>query len=374
MGNAASSGVLSSDKNVFEKELVKLNALVNSILTEKNMFRNREYNFLSQDVCNQHYLLMESELNRHLKVNLEGLGEALYLVPKEEGAGRANKKEVCQKISNHYIKILYILCLIKYVYNLENHGDLSMSGILFRNIRVVDGIMEINFCNVPHKDYSKPLKDAYKIDFSKLEGLDFLTNYFLDPREAAIFTKVLRRILGRAPKKNVQAILCDYFQKTHLTGEHLKTLEDMFQKSYKDKLVCAAKPMTKPAEVSKPSKSNLYMYVEKDNPIFSREHCYEMHKYIIQLNTPSGKAVAAQYQQMKANYQKNVSEIESLLDMLVTKKTDGSWGLKNVSTKSLDDVIKRVKETIKLYYLQSLMDYHSLLDIGKTTPNINIMK
>lgn len=373
MGNAKSSLASSPDKKVFEKELEKMNTIVNAVINEKNMFHNRDYNFLSQDVCNQHYMLMESELNRHLKVNLAGLGEALYLIPKEEGSHRVNKKEICEKISNHYIKILYVLCLIKYVYNIENAGDLSISGIVFRNVRVVDNIMEINFCNVPHKDYSKNLKDAYKLDFSKLEGLDFLTNYFLDPEEGGTFVRLLRRILSRSPKKAVEDKLCEYIQHAELTPEHMKTLESMFASRYKQVMACPHGPMKEKQGVPR-SKINLTMYVEKDNPIFSREHCYEMHKYVIQLNTPGGKAVAAQYEKMKNNYSKNIKEVEGLLAVFVTKRADGAYILKDISSKDLDITIKRVKEAIKVYYLQSILDFHTLLDIGKSTPNINIMK
>lgn len=371
MGNTKSS-LATPDKHVFAKELSKLNTIVNAVISEKNVFKNRDYNFLSQDVCNEHYLLMENELNRHLKVNLEGLGESLYLIPKEEGPHRVNKKEICQRISNHYIKILYVLCLIKYVYNIENDGDLSISGIVFRNIRVIDNIMEISFCNVPHKDYSKNIKDAYKLDFSKLEGLDFLANYFLDPDEGNAFVRLLRRVLARSPKKNVEDKLCDYVNRTHLTADHMKALESMFEARYKDKLKCQQKPHK--ASQGPKTKVNLTMYVEKDNPIFSRDHCYEMHKYVIQLNTTAGKAVAVQYERMKSNYLKNIKEVEKLLDGFVMRQSDGSYTLKDISSKELDDTIKKVKEAIKIYYLQSIVDFQSLLDIGKSTPNINVLK
>ena len=57
MGNQVSSPE-KNDKNIFEKELQHINDIVNSIVTEKDLFKNRDYNFLTQDVCNQHYILM----------------------------------------------------------------------------------------------------------------------------------------------------------------------------------------------------------------------------------------------------------------------------------------------------------------------------
>jgi len=356
------------DKGVFTKELAFLEDMVNNILTENNMFQNRSYNFLSQDVCDQHFVMMESELNRHLKVELQGVGSALYLIPKEGDTHTAiNKKDICKKISNHYMKILYVLCLIKYVYNIENNGDLSIAGIIFRNVKIVDSIMELNFCNVPHKDYSRPVKFAYKIDFGKLEGLEFFTKYFLDPVESSAYVKVLRKALARSPKKVMQRTMCEYVKDTKPRIEHLKQMEKVYRERYQGELACGV-------QKGGAHPINLLMYVEKDNPVFSKEHCYEVHKYVIQLNTPYGTKVKGAYDHMKSNYQANITAIERLMGLLVNKGKDGRYVLKDVSKVVLDDIIMQVKDVIKMFYLQSLFDYHTLLDIGKNTPNINMLK
>ena len=368
MGNKSSTLSTVGDKGIFAKELAYLEDLVNNIITEQNMFQNRSYNFLSQDVCDQHFVLMENELNRHLKVELQGVGSSLYLIPKDgELQSTINKKDLCKKISNHYMKILYILCLVKYVYNTENNGDLSIAGIIFRNVKVVDAIMEMNFCNVPHKDYSKPVKFAYKIDFGKLEGLEFFTKYFLEPTESVAYVKVLRKALARAPKKVMQKTICQYVSDTKPRVEHLKQLEKSYRERFHGELGCnVQKGGSNPV--------SLLMYVEKDNPVFSREHCYEIHKYIIQLNNPYGTKVKTFYEQMKTNYKGNVSAIERLVGLLVNRGKDGRYVLKDVSKTALEDIIAQVKDVIKMFYLQSLLDYHTLLDIGKNTPNINMVK
>jgi hypothetical protein len=371
MGNQVSAQ--HGENNVFQKDLGNLNGIINSIISEKNLFKNRDYNFLSKDVCNEHYLLMENELNRHLKVELQNLGTSLYIIPKNSemtyDKSHVNKKEICQKVTEHYMKILYILCLIKYVFNLENGGDYSISGIVFRNIKIVDNIIEINFCNVPHKDYTKSLKDAYKIDFGKLEGLQFLTQYFLDKDESFVFVKIIRRILARSSKKVVGNMMCNYVATVKPGVEHMKQLEKMYSDKFNEKLVC------RDAQIEKGSKkTNLYMYVEKDNPILSNEYCYEKHKYVIQLNTPYGKKVTQQYNTMRSNYVGNISSIERLMDLLILKNKDGSFTLRDIDKHSLDKIVFQVKDTIKTYYMQSLMDFQTLLDIGKNTPNINIIK
>lgn len=372
MGNQVS---MYGDTNVFQKDLHNINQIVSSIVSEKNLFKNRDYNFLSNDVCNEHYLLMENELSRHLKVEVQNLGTSLYIIPKESEMtyqkNNINKKEICRKISQHYMKILYILCLIKYVYNLENSGDYSISGIVFRNIKVVDNIMEINFCNVPQKDYNKSLKDAYKLDFGKLEGLQFLTQYFLDADESFAFVKVMRKILARSSKHAVNNMMCEYISSGNKRTGHIKQLEKMYFDKYNQKLVCKQE---KPVTSGGKKKVNLFMYVERENPILSKEYCYEMHKYVIQLNTPYGKKVLQQYNVMRDNYITNIRAIEKLIDMLVMKNKDGSYSLKDINKIALDNVVFEVKDTIKTYYLQSIMDFQKLLDIGKNTPNINIIK
>lgn len=375
MGNQVSSPE-KNDKNIFEKELQHINDIVNSIVTEKDLFKNRDYNFLTQDVCNQHYILMENELNRHLKVELNNLGTSLYLIPKDNESYykryNLNKKEICKKISNHYIKILYILCLIKYVYNLEQYGDFSISGIIFRNVRFVDNIMEINFCNVPQKDFSKTMKDAYRLDFGQLEGLKFLTSFFLEKSEAHSFIKVMRTILSRKTKSKIGEDVCGYILDTNASLDHVKTLEKLYMNKFDEKLVCNARMFNDPPSMNKIP--NLHMYVEKDNPIFSKEYCSEIHKLIIQLNTPGGKKVLEKYKMMKQNYLDNIKEIEKLVDLLIVKSSDGSYSLRDISKDALDSIIYNVKDVIKTYYIQSLLDFQKLIEVGKKTPNINMIK
>jgi hypothetical protein len=150
-------------------------------------------------------------------------------------------------------------------------------------------------------------------------------------------------------------------------------LEKMYLDKYNEKLVC--KDNVETAKESKNNKRlNLFMYVEKDNPIFSKEYCYEMHKLVIPLSSSNGKKVNNQYRIMKENYKNNISNIQRLLNMLVTKNANGDFELKDVSQHELDNVIENVKTTIKTYYIQSIMDYQILLDIGKATPNINMIK
>lgn len=374
MGNQTS--VMHGETNVFEQELKRLNTIVKGIMTEENVFRNRDYNFLSQDVCEQHYMLAESDLSRHLKVHVKELGETLVLVPKTatalEGRASVNKKEICQKITHHYMKVLYILCLVKYVYNLEKSGDYSISGIVLRNIRVVPGdLLEVNFCNAPHRDFKKQGAESYNIDFGQLEGLQFLTQYFLDPVEGHSFLRILRQVLGRHKSGRVRGAICKYME-GNKNAEYNKALEDMFVARFGEKLGCGSAQ----AEASSAPKGRpqLLLQVEKDNPVFSKDYCYEIHKIIVPLKTAEGAKVLELYKTMKRHYADNVKKIEALVDRMVVATKGGDYELRDLTKPELDAVIEAVKKHIQHYYLQSILDFQILLDACKKVPNVNLSK
>lgn len=369
MGNKHSAPIY-TDNNVFKKELEHINNVISNILTEENLFKNKDYNFLSEDVCNDHYVIMEKELNKHLKIDVQSLGTSLYLIPKSEDKS-INKKEICKKISHHYMKILYIICLIKYVYNIENNGDLSISGIMFRNVKIVDNIIEINFCNVPQKDYRKSLQEAYKIDFSNLEGLQFLAKFFLNNNESQAFIKVLRYILNRSSKKMMTTKLCEYVGDLKPSVEHVKQIEQIYLDKYGEKMVCKGGHKG----TDKPHKNiSLLMYVNNNNPVFSKDFCYKPQKLIIQLNTPYGKKVMEQYRIMQNNYKSNINRVEKLLGLLINRNPNATYSLKDTTQTDLDKIIADVKDTIKTYYFTSILDFQKLLDIGMNSPNINVTK
>lgn len=372
MGNISSR---SSDNHVFKDELSMLNVIVNNVLNEKDVFANNNYNFLSQDVCDKYQVVLEEELQKHLKLSITELGTSLYIIPKEDRDDKLTKlnltkKQVCEKISNHYIKILYVLSLIKYVYNIETDGDLSLAGIIYRNIRVLDDIMEINFCDLPHRNFSiKGSSETYKINFSKLEGFQFFVDYFLDNAEGLAFVGVMRSLLAKSSRQKFASVLCTHISNKSLKLEDIKQLEDMYFKRHGSRLVCK-KTSDNPNKSPSKSAINLDIFVNKENPILAKEHCFAPRKVIIKTSTIEGKKVFAIYTQMKKNYQDNVNAVVALLDKLVHKHKDGHYTLKDIDKKTLDMVINDIKLKVKTFYMQSLVDFHALLDQAKLIPNI----
>lgn len=360
--------------NMYPSELAKIHDIINGMLNEKDVFRNPDYNFLSQDVCAKNYMVIENDLQKHLKVNLTSVGQALYVIPKETDT-RINKTDICKKIATHYMKILYVLMLVKSVLNVERRGEHSISGIILQNVKVVNDLLQINYCAVPQKDYSKDVTNAKYLDFSKLEGLQFFTQYFLSHQEATAYTRILRQVLNKSTKGQMQKVICDSSAST-------SHLQELFTKRFGEQLVCSKRSdetqhlevgnQGSPLHVMKPLKLDLRFQVAAFNPVFSGSYCMESHKLVVQTKTEEGAKVLRQYNTLVANYKRNLVNIEAILDRLVIKERGGKWVLRDLDKKTLEGIIMNAKEAIKVYYIQSLFDYHLLLEMGKNVPNINM--
>jgi hypothetical protein len=340
----------SPEHHVFEKQLAKLNSIVNGIIDTNDTFLNQNYNFLSKDICDKYQVVIEDDLSKFLKLSIESLGASIYLIPKDHESAKITKRQVCERISKHYIKILYILSLVKYVYNLEKYGDMSIAGIMFRNIRILDDIMEINFCEMPHRNYKSDGQVSFKMDFKKLEGFYFFTQYFLDPKEAREFLSVLKSVLARDNKKK----LC-------------------VQKEYHKLFQCGGGDSSK---IRKESPVSLEIFVNKDNPVLAKEYCFSPRKVLIKTSSKEGRKVLYLYKMFLKNYENNIATVESLLYHVVTKVTDATdaarYSLKDITKQQLDDIINQVKQAIKVFFLQSFVDYQRMLDAAKLIPNIEL--
>lgn len=364
MGNKLSG---MQDSGIFTDDLKKLNTIVNDIINEKDIFKNKNYNFLAEDVCKNYTIVLQDELNKHLKLDIKTLGTSLYVLPKMEDDDtkltnyKITKKEVCEKISNHYIKILYIMCLIKYVYNLEKNGDLSISGIIFRNIKIIDNMMQIYFCGLPHKRYTGNLseEESYKINFSDLEGMQFFCDYFLNPEESQTFIAILRSVLARSKPYKIKQKMCQYIN-THGVND-LKVLESLYESKFSNLKFGKCQQ----------GGNNLYLFIQKDNPVFLSDYCGAPLKLVVNLNTVEGKEILGYYKQMISKYRKNINDIHKILIKL-TIKVNGKYELNDIDKNELDNLISEIKITIKKMYIESIFDFQNLLDLAKKTPKIHI--
>jgi hypothetical protein len=356
------------NKNVFAAELEKLNDLVTKVLTKDDKFANPDYNFLFEDVCTKYTIIWEKELSKHLKIDLQGISGSLYLLPKKDSVTSdddkviVNKQDICSSISKHYVKVLYILSLLRTVYDLENDGDDSLAGIMQRNIKVSNNLMEISYCSVPHRDYST--KNADKIDFANLQGLQMFVEHFLTPVEKYAFLQQMKVIFARKSRNKVADSICH---------DALVSL-DVYKKVYAEKfpkgLGCEAtiKPLIKSAR-----SVDLMFEIAENNPIMHTQYCMAHKKIVVSLTNKDKetKKVVALYDAMHANYKSNIDKVMRITDKIVDKHGD-KYKLKNISNQQLEEIIKEVKQVVILFFVQSIVDFQVLLDHAKTISPIKI--
>lgn len=331
-------------------DLDKLNNIVKSVINDSDEFINPEYNFLKLDVCSKYQIVLESELNKFMKLELKDYGESLMLIPKESetkslNEKNLNKKDICQRISNHYIMILYIICLIKYVYDLEHSGELSIAGIIFRNIVLTDKTIKILYCKLPQKDLENASGDeALNLDFSRLVGFKFFVDYFLSSSEKKAFINTMKSVLSRKSQQTLRKNFCS-------VGK-IPEVDAMFQRKYNTSLKCQ-------------QGGALDVHIASNNPIFNKSWCFAQGFITIPLAEKEGKILADMFKDMQGRYRQNVAAIQNIL---TTDLLDSKMNLRNISKVELDQIIEKTKEKIKVFFLQSIMDYQHLLDRAKTFP------
>ena len=218
-----SSSKQTPSENVFKNELKQINDIVNSIISSDNTFINDDYNFLSDEVCESYQVVLE-------------LGEHIYVIPKENSQ-RISKSKICEKIAGHYSKILFVLCLIKYVYNIEKNGDLSLMGRIFRNIKITeDDFMEILYCD-KNQGFTISGK-SIKFDLKTIDGLSFFVNYILTPNESSAFLSIFKQLLRRNKKGNgLHDKICNAIDTNALSKEEADMIKKLYRKEITTKNV-----------------------------------------------------------------------------------------------------------------------------------------
>lgn len=358
--------------NVFNKELANINIIINDILHENNTFKNESYNFLSDDVCNKYQMILESDLSKHLKLELAEYGTSLYVIPKENTPSTNNKikitkSEICERISSHYIRILYILSLIKHVYNIENDGDRSFAGIIKRNIKIVNNLMEVQYCNVDQRMISPSKKKT--IDLGKLEGFDFFLKMILSDTESKEFMKLMRAILGRYAQYNIHSIICQAKQKNTISQIEFDILSNLFKQIHNKDLICRNNYSD---NITTKTKLNTDVHIKKLNPVFLQEYCPVIENVVIDLSTEEGKNVRKMYDTMTSKMNQNIKKINDILNDIVMETSYGSYELKDVDSNKLDDIITRTKICIRLFYIESILQYQYLLNTVKNIATLKV--
>jgi hypothetical protein len=170
-----------------------------------------------------------------------------------------------------------------------------------------------------------------------------------------------------------------------LRKEDIRKVEELYQKRFGSKLECPVDTTSKTPINSGESLSikddmtsmrsqNLFMKIEKDNPVFLKEFCFSVKEIVIMTNKPNNKGVVEAFKVMQSNYKTNIKAIDNLIDRLIIVKKGPSYELRDITKYELDNIVNDVKSCIKLFYIQSIIDYQHLLDMAKNIQTIEINK
>ena len=367
-------------KGVFGKELELLNNICYSIINkDTNKFNKNEYNMFMNELNNNHLLILEKNLNKHLKVDLENLNSSLYFVPKqqpnvidfESDKGMFSKEnkfikksEISSMIGNHYSSILNMVKTIANVYDIEGGGDYSIAGIVQRNIKLENDLLVVNYCNMSQFDY-KDNKKVDKVNFSNLKGIKLLTG-MMTKDEANSFTKHLGLILSEnSPTSKLEDSICKM-------NTQYKTND--FSKLYKTKKGISLDCSTK-KHFSNSSELDFFLSVSKNNPILAANKCLDKKKVIINMKdkniSKQSKQLYKLYDTFQSNYKTNINNVfTNLYDVIDIK----NFIIKDISNSDLQNSMINLKQHLIKFYMNSLMDYKNLLNHAKKIGSVNINK
>lgn len=367
-------------KGVFGKELELLNNICYSIINkDTNKFNKNEYNMFMNELNNNHLLILEKNLNKHLKVDLENLNSSLYFVPKQQpnvidfvsDKGMFSKEnkfikksEIASMIGNHYSSILNMVKTIANVYDIEGGGDYSIAGIVQRNIKLENDLLVVNYCNMSQFDY-KDNKKVDKVNFSNLKGIKLLTG-MMTKDQANAFTKHLGLILSEnSPTSKLEDSICKM-------NTQYKTND--FSKLYKTKKGISLDCSTK-KHFSNTSELDFFLSVSKNNPILAANKCLDKKKVIINMKdkniSKQSKQLYKLYDTFQSNYKTNINNVfTNLYDVIDIK----NFIIKDISNSDLQNSMINLKQHLIKFYMNSLMDYKNLLNHAKKIGSVNINK
>ena len=351
-------GVQSSQSNlkgVFNKELNKVENIVNSIINNNDTFKDSSYNFMNSKVCDNYTMVLENKLSKHLKIHLHELSENIYFIPKSNNEVKIKnnvikKKDICSLISQHYKKTLKLLSLVREVYDFENGGDFSIAGIIYRNLNHNNGMYEISYCGLNQE----PLTNGSKVDFKQLKGLDMFVNDFLTESEAKVFISHLRELFGNYSKKRIVRSICE------------DTIVDAstYQKIYDNIDIKCQKggggANNNPNVTRK--YNNLLFNIHKNKPIISYELCFDKQK----IQVPYDRKIRSLFRKFKDDYTTNIDHLmESVNKLIFYDQHYAKYRLRDLTHDELKAIEIQIKKCIIILFIQSLVNYFKILNYVK---------
>lgn len=332
-----SSKLFIPENAVFHKELKQINFIVNQMLSENNIFKTSKYNMFLKGKCDEFTIINSKKLYKYPKMNIDNINSSIFIIPNSELVN--TKKYMCNKISIHYTRILQIIYLIKYLYDLENFGDKSIGGIIQRNIQIKENLVEISYCESKQEE---PYSFDNGVNFSNLAGFDMFVNTFLSKEESKNFLGQFQEMLTNYNKRKLKKFICKDVIVDNET--HNKIHNTTFQ--------CQSGGQNLEQE-------KIMLRVTPYNPIFSWNLCLHSKKRVATYN----RRIINSIRKLQSTYKENFSQMILLLNQLIVFNTENeTYELKLITSAELDIIEKEIKKTIILFFMQSIVEYKNVFN------------
>lgn len=364
--------------------------IINSILTEDHSsFKDNNYVFGQDDSCSNFSIVLESELKKHLRVELLDMKDKVLLIPRVDGAKSKDKyitkDELCKDIASHYNRILTVLQVVHKIYHIEQHGRNSIAGICLRNVNNSPSILQIHYCasmqryrstETQPSSNSYDAADIYKIDFNKhMDGMKlFVTQFMNTQRERNIFIRTLKNILLRKDKTALTELLS--------CGDDLidaKTMRQRVLNGANSK--CNTDLQTAASSAADTEIHDTCMQIVEMNPIFDPDMCpsSDRNQFVVDKGAISNAELTKLnklYKKMIDDYKKCLLEVQSVINKIIVSSNNiilqkSSYVLNDLSTDDLNEIEKEAKKNIAIFFYTSLFNYQALLDFVKTLNHVN---
>lgn len=355
-------------KGIFGKELQMMNEEIKQVLNERGTFRNKSYNVSLKSICDKYTFVIEKQLYKHIKVDLQDLNSSIYMIPKRRGDVEyenkiVTKQELCHNISDYYNRILRILHVIRSIYDLENDGNYSIAGLIMKNIKTINGgIVEINYCASNQEDASlltTPNVVTTFVDMKQIKGLNEFVNNILSKDEAKTFVGHYKELFGNNSHKIITNMVCN--------DTLLNNTE--YSKIYNKNFNCKDVMNKSQQQTGGNRPISLHFHIKKNNPILNWNLCVFPKKHILK----EDKLLLNLIKSFKTHYQTNVNNIHKIIqDLTLYDNTTNSIELKTLTDFQLKAVENQFKKHIMTFFLQSIIDYKAILEYIKNNPNIDV--
>lgn len=353
MGNSISTTDFERESILLDNEIKRIiDDDGESVITRDKMSLN--------EICEKYTFVIEKRLNKHIKVHLQNLNSAIYMIPKERGLVEIDditvkKTDLCSQISSHYTRIFKILHMIRIIYDLENKGNNSIAGLVNKNISIIDGVVQLTYCESIQLEESNG-----KLNMDKLAGLSEFVNSILTKEESKVFIKHFQELF-----------LTEHYDMKKI-GNHIckNTLlkKKEFQNIYN---ISQVKCGGNSNGYITPRNHDLRFDIKSKNLIFDLKFCLNPKVFVIKEHKEIKKLIQTFYK----GYLSNLKNIKNTVkEITVFNKETNTLVLKTLTSYNIDYIEHKFKKNVMIFFLESIVNYKKILKYAMENPNLNVSR